>query len=314
MCFATQLQSLFQKGYAVTNTMTNKIKSVVIGCGDVGQRLVKYLLKSGELPQSILVTGRKPDTLNELRQSLGVSSACLDLDESPFNELLEFESVDLYYLAPPQSNGLTDLRSTNLITALNRLQTPVRRMLLVGTTGVYGDCQGAWVDESSACQPINDRSRRRLDAEQQWQRWAKESSAELCVFRVVGIYAHERLSRKRFESALPVIRATESGFSNRIHADDLARLMAKTMQHPDAQGIFNIADGRPTSSAEFQQYAAKLLGYPPLPEISMQQALEQFSPMMLSFIKESKRVNADKLLALLNMDLLYPDYKTGLLH
>lgn len=290
-----------------------KIKSVIVGCGDVGQRLVKYLIDHGASPSSILILGRNSEVQARLGQQFAVKIQQFDLDD-PDAELPELNLVDLYYLAPPQSSGLTDLRSKNLIAKLERQKQAVRRMLLVGTTGVYGDCQGDWVDELQPCNPINDRSRRRVDAEQQWLRWTSTSKSELCIFRVVGIYALDRLSQKRFESARPVIRASESGYSNRIHADDLARLMAKAMLSPEAQGVFNIADGKPSSSAEFQQYAAKLLGYPPLPEISFEQALKEFSPAMLSFVKESKRIKANKLLDLLAVDLLYPDYKTGLLH
>jgi nucleoside-diphosphate-sugar epimerase len=209
---------------------------------------------------------------------------------------------------------LFDTRSRRVIELLRKQGLRPKKIVLISTTGVYGDYDGEWVTEKSITKPQTERGQRRLDSEQQWLTWCEDYKVEINVLRVPGIYAFSRIPRQRLDNETPVVRAQESGYSNRIHADDLAMVAVTAMRKPIAGEIFNVTDGSPGKIAEYLQAACVVLGLPPLAEISMRQAETELSSGMLSYLSESRKISNQKMLSKLNVTLTYPDFRIGLRH
>jgi nucleoside-diphosphate-sugar epimerase len=292
--------------------------SIILGCGDVGRRIIAQLLSSpikspdAAIDSSILACTRSAQARQQ-NAFLDVQSIQLDLDKAHVLPA-EIQGSDLYYLVPPSKQGLFDTRSRRVIELLRKQGLRPKKIVLISTTGVYGDCRGEWVTEKSATNPQTERGQRRLDSEQQWLTWCEDYNVEINVLRVPGIYAFSRIPRQRLDNKTPVVRAQQSGYSNRIHADDLAMVAITAMRKPIAGEVFNVTDGSPGKISEYLQAACVVLGLPPLTEISMRQAETELSSGMLSYLSESRKISNQKMLSKLNVTLNYPDFRIGLRH
>ncbi|MFT4634723.1 MAG: nucleoside-diphosphate-sugar epimerase [Arenicella sp.] len=290
--------------------------SLIFGCGDVGRRIAKALIKDGLEPSAI---SGLVNSVNSQQQSASIGVLCrlIDLDSLETNLLAGLTScnnAELYYTIAPQKHGLSDQRSDALIKHFMAANILPSKVVLISTTGVYGDCDGDWVSELSTTQPQTERGQRRLDSERQWLTWGESQGVSVVVLRAPGIYAFSRLPRARLERRTPVVNASECGFSNRVHADDLAAMCCMAMREAPAAEIYNATDGTPGKITEYLQAAAQALNYPPLPEISLSQAQQQLSPGMLSYLSESRKISNRKIVEGLGYKLLYPDFQKGLLN
>lgn len=286
------------------------MKQVIFGCGDIGRRISKQLIDSGVSTDEILAYVKQS---TEQAKRLDIKVFSVDLDSEPV-KLNGCQAAQVYYTIAPQKEGTEDLRSRNLIQSLQQQAIRFQRLVLISTTGVYGDCEGEWVNEESNTEPQTERGQRRLDSERQWLTWGVSQNMDVVILRVPGIYAHSRLPRARIEKKIPVVRAQECGFTNRIHADDLADACIQAMKYGRAGHIYNITDGTPGKISEYLQTAAQVLGLPPLPEITMQQAQGILSSAMLSYLGESRKISNAKMLADLKVNLRYPDFREGVKH
>jgi len=286
--------------------------SMIFGCGDVGRRIAKHLMQTRQSSKRV---GGYVNTVNsrKLARSVGVECTLVDLDSAEF-DVQACDKTELYYTVAPQKYGIQDQRSRRIIDEFTSTNIRPTKVVIISTTGVYGDCEGEWVSEQSPTRPQTERGQRRLDSERVWLAWGREQNVDVVVLRVPGIYAYSRLPRERLKRKIPVVRASECGFTNRIHADDLARICIAAMQRASAGDIYNVTDGNPGKICEYLQAAAKVLGYDPLPEISMQQAQSELSTGMLSYLSESRKISNQKLLDELGIELLYPDFNKGILN
>jgi len=132
------------------------------------------------------------------------------------------------------------------------------------------------------------------------------------ILRVPGIYANSRLPVERIKKRTPVVEARECGFTNRIHADDLAEVAIAAMRIAGAGEIFNVTDGTPGKISDYLQAAALALGEQPLPEVSMAEAQTMLSVGMLSYLGESRKISNSKMLKELKVVLRYPDFREGI--
>ncbi len=180
----------------------------------------------------------------------------------------------------------------------------------LSTVGVYGDQKGAWVDEESPTAPALERSLLRLEAEQAWLAFAGETGRRVEVFRLAGIYGPERsvIDSLRTGTARCIVRPGQ--VFNRIHVDDVARVLAAAIDKDTGQRLFNVSDDEPAPPEDVVAYAAELLGLPPPPPIAFEQA--GLSGMAASFWAECKRVRNTRIRRELGVDLLYPTYREGL--
>ncbi len=180
----------------------------------------------------------------------------------------------------------------------------------LSTTGVYGDRGGAWVDETAAVAPGNDRSRRRAAAETAWLDLGRRIGVSAQVFRLAGIYGPGR-------SALDQVRAGTARriekpgqVFSRIHVEDIAAVLIASMARPEAGAIYNLADDEPSSPAQVVAFAAELLGAPLPPLVPYAPAA--LSPMSQSFFTENRRVSNARIKRDLGVTLLYPTFREGL--
>jgi nucleoside-diphosphate-sugar epimerase len=278
---------------------------LIVGCGDIGLRLAGLC---GGSPVTGLVRSEHSVARLRARQ---VRPQLLDLD-APFEpDDLAAANSQLYYLAPPPPRGDTDPRVEAVCAALRGRHRP-GKVVYLSTTAVYGDCEGRWIDETAPLRPGTARGRRRLDAERHWLRWGDREGVPVVILRVPGIYGPGRLPLERLRKGLPVLAEQESPFTNRIHADDLARVCLLAMQRGRAGEAYNVSDGHPTSMSDYFNRVADILSMPRPPAVDRATAERELSASMLSFLSESKRILNTKMLDELGVILQYADLDQGL--
>jgi nucleoside-diphosphate-sugar epimerase len=183
----------------------------------------------------------------------------------------------------------------------------------LSTTGVYGDHDGGWVDETTPAVPTQPRSRQRLDAEQGWRALTAGTGASLHILRLPGIYGPGRSTLDRVRAGTAQRIDKPGQVFSRIHVEDLAASALAAMAREDAKvEIWNVADDLPASNADVIAYACELLGRPVPPAIPWDEAAPTMSPMARSFYSESRRVRNEKLKRELGVVLRYPTYREGL--
>lgn len=284
----------------------------IIGCGYIGRRLIQLMLsKNLTKAENINTLVKSIDSQKQCVES-GVSSIQFDMDATgqSLPESFQLHHSIVYYFAPPPSQGEIDSRARTFIKQLTH--QPPAKIVLISTTGVYGNCHGQWVNENTPLNPGVDRARRRLDAEQQFQSYCQKFDIPLVILRVSGIYGPGKLPLKRIRAQTPIVREEDSPFSNRIHADDLLEICLKAGLSQDIEGIFNCADGHPTTMCDYFMKVAQANDLPEPPTITLEQAKTQLSAGMLSYMNESRRIDNQKLLATFKLTLKYPDLDKGL--
>ncbi len=291
----------------------NPVKKVwIIGYGDIGRRVADLYQIRGVQTS---ITVRSKESCQAARKKHHLHTVRLDLDEGDLTALVRLRNdrlqgvTDIFYFVPPPRQGKKDYRLSRFLEVLGAIP---QRIVLISTTGVYGDCKGCWVDETQPLAPRVERAWRRVDAERQLQAWAKEHQREYIILRVPGIYAADRLPLARIKKGWPVVNEAESPWTNRIHADDLAMACYLSMNSTEQNEIFNISDGNPSTMTAYFNQVADAVGLPRPPQISLHQAQEQLSRGMLSYIKESRKINNQKMLDRLGISLRYPCLDDGL--
>ena len=186
-----------------------------------------------------------------------------------------------------------------------------RRLVYLSTSGVYGDCAGAWIDESRAPRPQTDRARRRLDAEEAVSEWGARSKVEIVILRVPGIYASDRLPLERLARGTPAILPEEDVYTNHIHADDLASILVAALESDAAGGVYNASDDGPMKMGDFFDLVADRSGHARPPRVSRREAAGLLSPELLSFMGESQRLSNRRMKAELGVRLNYPTVAEG---
>ncbi|MCG7965947.1 MAG: SDR family oxidoreductase [Candidatus Thiodiazotropha taylori] len=278
----------------------------IIGCGDIGTRLaLAYQQSALEVAGWVASDG----SVERLKQQ-GIRALQMDLDRTSLQSP-SLAGESLFYFAPPPASGVEDSRVRRLIALLDQTDVP-QKVVYLSTSGVYGDCQGEWVDETRQPHPTVDRAKRRLDAEQQWQRYCRQRGVPLVILRVAGIYGPGKLPIERLRKGLPMVAETDAPITNHIHSLDLVEIAAAVMERGQDGAIFNVCDGRPESMTRYFDRVADYLELPRAPQITMQEARQQLSPGMLSYLAESRRLSNRKLLEELGVELRYPELEQGL--
>lgn len=279
----------------------------IVGCGYVGQRVASMELAAGRSVACLARTGQAAQAL--ARRGCSVFTGDLDVPDSIRVPALRPDV--LYYFAPPPNTGSGDPRLAALLERIPPESAP-GRVVYISTSGVYGDCQGAWVTESRLPRPQSARAMRRWAAECLVRDFGAQRGSGVVILRVPGIYGPGRLPIERLRQGLPVVQRDESPFSNRIHVDDLAAVCVAAGHASAAEGIYNVSDGHPTTMTDYFFRVADVLGLARPPEISMAEAQRRLSPNMLSFLQESRRLDNRRMLSELGVDLEYSDLARGL--
>jgi nucleoside-diphosphate-sugar epimerase len=181
----------------------------------------------------------------------------------------------------------------------------------ISTSGVYGDCGGAVVDETRRAKPSSDRARRRLDAEWQLRAWGAENGVHVSILRVPGIYASERLPLARLKAGTPALEAEQDPYTNHIHADDLARTVMAAMSRGRGGRAYNACDDSCMKMGDYFDLVADQFGLPHPPRISREAAERKIAESTLSFMRESRRLANHRLKKELRVRLRYPSVAQG---
>ncbi len=283
---------------------------LIAGCGYTGQRLAQRLRQEGGASCHALVSSEASAVRLQTCPGIdGVMHADLDVG-TPSVALPTVEQ--LYYFVPPPPTGRRDGRLARFLRLLDKADTLPRRILLISTSGVYGDCRGEWVDEAREPAPVADRAWRRLDAERVLGRWAAERGVATVILRVAGIYGPGRLPLARLEKRVPMVAEADAPWTNRIHVDDLVTVCAAAMRHAPAGAIYNVSDGHPGNMTDYFNRVADAAGLPRPPVIPLEAAARQLSAGMLSYLRESRRLDNRRMLSLPGVELRYPTLEAGL--
>ncbi len=288
----------------------NEIKINILGCGYIGKK-VAMMLKSQQPGLKCYVNTEASLKACEERQ-LSVEQIDFDQSVSHFITAEQFTGSNCIYLVPPPPAGKVDLRMENFIQQLELAGAVPGKIVLISTTGVYGDCGGDWIDENRPVKPQADRAHRRLSAEVQLQDYCNKNHLSLIIFRVPGIYAADKLPLKRITSGEPIVKAEDSGYTNRIHAYDLAAFCVEALTRDVESGVYNCCDGEPSTMNDYFMKVAEAKGFEKPAEISLQEAQQQLSPGMLSYLAESKRISNKKLLDNFQTGFRYRNLEAGL--
>lgn len=180
----------------------------------------------------------------------------------------------------------------------------------LSTTGVYGDHDGGWVDETTPLTPGTARGRQRVLAEAQWQALAADQGWPLHIFRLAGIYGPGRGPFRKVKDGTAQRIVKPGQFFSRIHVEDIGQVLDASIHRPDPGAVYNVCDDDPSPPQDVLAHAAELLGLPIPPEVDIDKA--DMTPMARSFYAESKRVRNDRMKRDLGIRLLYPTYRDGL--
>ncbi|HEY9198753.1 MAG TPA: SDR family oxidoreductase [Gammaproteobacteria bacterium] len=278
---------------------------LIVGCGYVGQRLARQLVAEGcgvtGLVRSVAST--------QALAALGVAVVQADLDADAPLPPLPAAGADVYYFAPPPAEGEDDPRLRRVLAAL--AAAPPRRIVYISTSGVYGDCAGAWVDESHPLNPTTPRARRRAAAETALTLWSADTGVAVVILRVPGIYGPGKLPLERLRKGLPLLRAEDSPFTNRIQVDDLISVCRAAMTRGRPGAAYNVSDGQPSNMTDYFNRIADRTGLP-RPPVVERADIDRLSPGMRAFMEESKRLDTRRLQTELGVELRYPSLEAGL--
>ncbi|HWH49206.1 MAG TPA: SDR family oxidoreductase [Burkholderiales bacterium] len=279
---------------------------LIIGCGDVGLRMVRAL--RGRWRVYALTHS---ENRHALLRAEGILPVAGDLDRPETLDRLPGLAQDVVHFAPPPGVGTRDTRTANLIRAFAKGGSLPQRMVYISTSGVYGDCGGALVEETRQAKPSSDRARRRLDAERQLRAWGVEMAVHVSILRVPGIYAAERLPLARLRAGTPALATEQDPYTNHIHADDLARTVIAALSRGRGGRAYNASDDSWMKMGDYFDLVADQFGLPHPPRISRETAEREIPESMLSFMRESRRLANWRLKKELRVKLRYPSVAHG---
>ena len=260
------------------------------------------------LPKGWKVTGsaRSSDSFDDIR-SMGAAPVVLN-EETPLDESVWQDVTHLLISAPPGTAGDPVLRHHK-----NKIVSSKGQLSWIGylsTTGVYGNRDGAWVDEGSALKPTSDRARRRVEAERQWLALFHDNALPVHIFRLAGIYGPGRNQLVSLKTGKARRIEKPGQMFSRIHVEDVATILQASIDRPAPGAIYNVCDDEAAAPADVVAFAADLLDMPPPPLVRLEDA--DMSEMGKSFYNDNKRVRNSKIKKDLGISFAYPSYREGL--
>lgn len=276
---------------------------MIFGAGYSGKAIAKSLRGSME---RICGTTRSAEQAEKL-QTLDITPFIFDGET--LSDELRSELATITHLVQSIAPGKTGdpllrLRGGDLRSLMPQLKWTA----YLSTVGVYGNHDGAWVDEETPCKPVSARSLERVEAEQAWTKAASDASVPLCILRLSGIYGPGRNGFMNLEKGTARRLIKQDQVFNRIRVEDIGGVSGFLVSH-NASGIFNVTDDEPAPPQDVVTFAAGLMAIEPPPEQSFETA--DLSPMARSFYGENKRVSNGKLHDM-GFSFHYPNYRTSL--
>ncbi|MFO1415221.1 MAG: SDR family oxidoreductase [Burkholderiales bacterium] len=277
------------------------IRVLLIGCGDVALRAASLLRGRAR----IFGLTRRADDVAKLRAH-GLVPVLADLDDFASLRRLRLSPHAVLHCAPPPSEGRDDPRTQKLVAALTRADIVPQRFVYISTSGVYGDCAGARVDETRTRRAQTPRARRRVAAEERLREWAARRGVALAILRAPGIYAEGRLPLERIRQGTPILAPEDDVFTNHIHADDLARAAVAALFRGRGNRAYNVTDDAEMKMGSWMDAVADAFHLPRPPRVTWDEAEQRIAPMLLSFMSESRRLANHRMKGELRVRLAYP--------
>ena len=302
------------------------LRVMIVGAGDVARRLTTRVGVNERVQW--LGLARSADTAAALRDA-GILPIAGDLDFCHSLKragALARHASAVLHLAPPPGDGADDPRMKRWLAAaatpsqlgrratermpasaikmrsLIRPHKPLRNVY-VSTTGVYGDCAGERIDETRRAKPANARAKRRVAAESRVRVFRGQRFA---ILRAPGIYAAERLPVARLRAGTPALSAQDDVFTNHIHGDDLARAIWLAIFRGGANRVVNVVDDGEQKMGDYFDQVAAAVGLPRPQRLPRVELMHEVSPMLYSFMSESRRIDNARLKRELRLRLDYP--------
>lgn len=278
------------------------MKNMIFGFGYVLQYL--YKTRGSRLFKESLIISRHPNILQ---------------NDFPSLSFLNYQNITLQNLStctvlissvPPSRN--VDPVLTNLEKfPLNTFET-LKQCIYLSATSVYGNAPTEWIDEKTETNPITPRGLQRKKAEDAWIDFCSKRGVPLTILRLSGIYGPKRNPIERLlNQEIKAIYTKQNHFMNRIHVEDITQVLEKVLEKTPPRyfvNIYNVSDDLPASYEDVLNYTCSLIGHPPLPRVSYENAPDT----LRSFFQCSKRIHNAKMKKELNVRLIYPDYEKGL--
>ena len=280
---------------------------LIVGSGDVARRALPWLTRRFR----VFALVRQPEAAVELR-ALGAVPLVGDLDDRHSLRRLAGIADAVLHFAPPPQTGDGDPRMARLLAALASRSTLPQGVVYISTTGVYGDCAGARVDETRPCRAQTARGRRRVDAERRLRAFGRRNQVRVALLRAPGIYAADRLPLERLRRGDPVLAADEDVHTNHIHAEDLARIACLALFRAGPGRAYNASDDSGLRMGEYFDAVAERFGLARPPRMARAEIVRHLSPLTLSFMSESRRLDNRRLKRELRLRLRYPTVADGL--
>lgn len=280
---------------------------LIVGSGDVARRILSRLAQGYRVYALLRDASRAAAW-----RAAGAIPLLADLDDRASLQGLSGLADIVLHLAPPPSEGQKDTRTRNLLAALGKGKSLPRQLVYVSTTGVYGDCAGAKIDETRRLHPESARAGRRVDAERCLRQWGRRTGVRVSILRAPGIYAADRLPVERLKKGLPALVEADDVFTNHIHADDLAAACVAALRYGKANRAYNVVDDSDLRMAEYFDRVADAFALPRPPRITRQVAESALSAVQLSFMRESRRIGNRRIKNELKLRLAYPTIDDGI--
>ena len=282
-------------------------KIFIAGCGYIGERIAHSYQKSWA---EITCMVRSPEHASRL-DAAGFATVISTFDEQTAIPPLDLSGTILFYLVPPPGGGVVDSRARNFIAQISDAEKPTK-IIYMSATSAYSETCNDVVTEESATAPASAMGKRRLDAENAFREYGAANNVPIIILRVSGIYGPGRLPLMQISQGQPLLYEGESGPSNRIHADDLAAVCTAAAERGSHGDIFNVSDGKPSSMTSYFNACADALGLPRQPQVTLVEARLVMSPLMLTYVSQSRVVDNRKMLNSLGIRLRYENLADGL--
>ena len=274
------------------------------GFGQVAKNFIKKI-NSEDKKINLTVTSREK---SDKKSFDDLDYKSLKFSENSFdqkiNENLKSSSHILVSIAPVNGEDIVIKNFKNIFDNKN-----IKWITYLSATSVYGNHNGKWVDENSDTQPTSLNAINRLKAEKSWLDLAEKKNLPLQIFRLSGIYSNHNNILARLKTGNVKIIDKKNQFFSRIHTEDIANILFKSLQNFKSKEIYNISDDQPTSSKKLILYGSKLLN---IEKPKVVDFLTIESQMVKNFYKNSKKVNNKKMKDFFSYKLKYPTYVEGL--
>ena len=285
----------------------SRFKIFCFGFGQVAESFINKLIDEKK-DFDLNITSRQETHQLEFNK-LKINSYQFDNEKFDASIKAKLEKADHILISIPPVDGkdiVVEYIDTNFKCIKN-----CKWITYLSATSVYGDHKGEWVNEESPTKPTSKNGAERLNAENAWKNLSNKIKLPLQIFRLAGIYSRDLNILKRLQSGQTQIVDKKNHFFSRIHVEDIANILFKSLDNFKNREIYNICDDKPAPQIEVAEYGAKLLKLD-LPKTIKLEELE--SEMLKNFYRDSKKVNNKKMKNFFKYDLKFPTYVEGLNH